>query len=213
MAKPPPNNAGKILLAVMGAGLGRRFGAAKLEHIMADGRPLLEHTGASLAGIGNCYLCLRPEDSNLKTLAAKVFDGYLEVPDAELGLSRSIVTAAAKAEQDAAAALLIALGDMPFLSSEVVASLAAQAKGEGPFIIAPIHPSTGQLGHPVIFSAHFFAQLQTLQGDKGARAVIEANRHCLHTLPSDHPGCYWDVDCPADLTGPSAGAKTEKSYG
>lgn len=52
-------------------------------------------------------------------------------------------------------------------------------------------------GPPALFARRFFAELEELRGDRGARSVLSA--HAAEVALVDFPGGADDVDTPADL--------------
>lgn len=63
--------------------------------------------------------------------------------------------------------------------------------------VAPFHQ--GRRGHPIGFGADYFAGLAALDGDEGARALIDPAR--LIRLDVGDAGALRDVDTPADVCG------------
>jgi molybdenum cofactor cytidylyltransferase len=115
-------------------------------------------------------------------------------PSFASGLGTSIATGVAQVPEESA--VLIALGDMPSLRKEVVESLLGRASHDT--IVVPRYQETPEKpGHPVLFGQSFRTALLQLQGDKGARAVIESNPASVVTL--DVPGALPDLDAPGDL--------------
>jgi len=55
----------------------------------------------------------------------------------------------------------------------------------------------GSGGHPIGFGADFFAGLTALDGDEGARRLIDPAK--LIRIETDDAGILRDVDTPADL--------------
>ena len=96
------------------------------------------------------------------------------------GLSTSLQRALA-AVPDWADGVLVALGDMPQVTTEVIDRLiGAFDPSEGRAICLPTWH--GKRGNPVILARRFFAELQTISGDVGARSLI-----------NDYPGAVWEV--------------------
>ena len=91
---------------------------------------------------------------------------------------------------------LIALADMPWVSSSTVARIATALRN-GAVLAAPTY--RGTRGHPVAIAARYFAAAQTLSGDQGARSLLAAHETELDLIPVDDPGVLRDVDTPADL--------------
>jgi len=89
--------------------------------------------------------------------------------------------------------ILIALGDMPDLSAEVVRNIVLESEPEA--ILAPEYSNEpGRSGHPVLFDAVYREELLGLDGDEGARRVMHAHRDRLRLIPA--PGSLPDYDEP-----------------
>ena len=117
----------------------------------------------------------------------------------EAGMGRSIaIGVGACAACDGA---MIALGDMPFLKPSTVKALAESfAASNREMAVAPVFNQ--QRGHPVIFPRACFDALRKLDGDAGARRLIEANDSAgLLALPVDDPGVLQDIDTPDEIAG------------
>jgi molybdenum cofactor cytidylyltransferase len=88
---------------------------------------------------------------------------------------------------------LILPADLPLVRPETLWQVACTLQ-EHEVVVPAVR---GQRGHPVGFSAACAAELLALQGDRGARQVIE--RHAAFTLELDDLGCILDVDTPEAL--------------
>lgn len=99
-----------------------------------------------------------------------------------------------------AAGWIVALGDMPFVQSATHAALLAALQG-GVAIAAPSY--RGKRGNPVAFSAAHREQLLQLQGDQGARSLLQ--RYPVHQVPVEDAGILRDIDTRADLEIDTAG--------
>jgi molybdenum cofactor cytidylyltransferase len=94
----------------------------------------------------------------------------------------------------AAGAWLVALGDMPHVAPATLHALAAALAAGAP-IVAPV--MQGRRGNPVGFGAVHLDALLALQGEQGARRLLQT---CPVTeIPVDDPGIFYDIDTPADL--------------
>jgi molybdenum cofactor cytidylyltransferase len=93
-------------------------------------------------------------------------------------------------------AFAIVLGDQPQITTKthqlVQASFRKQKKG----ICAPV--CDGQIGHPVIFGIDYKTKMYALQGDKGARQLIEANRADLAEFPLKAPEILTSINTKKD---------------
>lgn len=118
-------------------------------------------------------------------------------PDFAQGLSSSLAAGVRAVPRDADGAL-VALGDMPRVGSDPVdALLDAFDERSEPGIVVPVH--AGRRGHPVLFAARFFEELAALEGDRGARRLLDRHAHLVSEVPVDDPAIHLDVDTPEAL--------------
>jgi CTP:molybdopterin cytidylyltransferase MocA len=90
-------------------------------------------------------------------------------PDYEHGLSKSLRYGLRMVPRDAAAVML-ALGNRPFVKPKVVAKLAeAYRQGRAP-VVVPIYSHLR--GHPVVFDSLLIPELLRTRGDIGGRGVL-----------------------------------------
>jgi molybdenum cofactor cytidylyltransferase len=92
-------------------------------------------------------------------------------------------------------AALITLGDQPRLPGNVIPALVDEFARTGRVIVAPSYQ--GMQGTPVLFAAEMFAELTTLTGDAGARALVRARPERVALVMVDSP-MPPDVDTPED---------------
>lgn len=85
-------------------------------------------------------------------------------------------------------------GDMPFVRSGTVARLAASLRPGT--IVVPYHD--GRAGHPVFFAASFRNELLDIQGDAGARSVLERCAEAVVEIETDDAGVLRDIDTEDD---------------
>ena len=99
--------------------------------------------------------------------------------------------------------VVILLGDQPFVTPEVIDRLLDVAVADRKRIVASAYHDT--VGPPVYFHRALFLDLLTLEGDRGARAVIEAypKEGVALTLPQ---GVSADIDTMEDLASFERGA-------
>jgi molybdenum cofactor cytidylyltransferase len=181
-----------ILLA---AGSGSRFGGGKLLHPLSDGTPIgvaaLRNMKKALPDV---IAVVRAEDDALRTLLEREGASVRLCADAHLGMSRSFVCGIGASSD--ATGWVIALGDMPFVSPLTVQAVAKRIAASGG-IAMPVF--RGKRGHPVGFGSRYREELLALQGDEGARSVVE--RHVAETeiVDCDDPGILRDIDTRSDL--------------
>ena len=171
-----------ILLA---AGRSERFGGEKLVTPFR-GKPLWEWAAeaAENSGFQNLYLVTGEHTS----IAAS--DRWRKVinPESAEGMGTSIAAGVAAAE--AHERVVIALADMPLVTSD---HLRALAHGTGAVFT---RQQDGKAGCPAGFGRESFAALRRLTGDQGARGAIPENASILEP---DDPVMLFDVDMQEDL--------------
>jgi molybdenum cofactor cytidylyltransferase len=100
------------------------------------------------------------------------------------GLSSSIKAGVAFVDADATA-FAIVLADQPRVSAKLHQLVLAHYRKSGKGICAPMHE--GVVGHPVVFGAKYRSEMFALQGDHGARGVLELHKDDLSTFEVRHP--------------------------
>lgn len=181
-----------ILLA---AGNSSRFGDNKLLQPLAGGMPVIAVTALKLKQeVDRLLVVIKPGDVAIGKLMETLEIETVECEQSAEGIGHSIACGVAKLPE--AEAWLIALADMPYVQADTLHSLVGLMR-TGVGIAAPIYG--GQRGHPVGFQQRFFDELVQLEGDKGARAIIEANRQAFKGFVCQDPGSLRDIDRPEDL--------------
>ncbi len=94
-------------------------------------------------------------------------------------------------------AILISLADKPLVTSEVIDSVIAGYVASGRRIGVPVYG--GERGHPVILSADMESEVYGLQGDRGARDLIDKQGNDVAEVPVDTDGILIDVDTHGDF--------------
>jgi CTP:molybdopterin cytidylyltransferase MocA/very-short-patch-repair endonuclease len=193
----------RVAAILLAAGRGARFGDDS--KLLADlaGRPVLDHAAAALeaAGIVPRAAVIRPGDDAVRAVVEARGFTVVENPRWELGMGTSIAAGAAWAEARDADAVLIALGDAPFVTASLLRQLTdlfsnlALVALNAPVVAAfrETHPAS-----PAVFGRPQFAALAGLEGDEGARSVVAANLDALAGVPAA-PGELDDVDTPEAL--------------
>jgi CTP:molybdopterin cytidylyltransferase MocA len=88
------------------------------------------------------------------------------------GLSRSIQLATRWGRERGVAALILAVCDQPLLGAEHIDALARRHRSAGAEVVASSY--SGTRGVPALFAASWFDRLETLQGDRGAGALLRS---------------------------------------
>ncbi len=176
-----------ILLA---AGASSRFGGNKLLHPMNTGVPIgIAAARRLVEAIFEAVAVVRPEDSALPPLLAAEGLSIVVNERATEGLGASV--ACGVRAQPRAQGWIVGLADMPYIQAATI-RLVADRLRNGAAIAAPAY--NGRRGHPVGFSARFFSDLTQLQGDRGARDLIERHVDSVELIEVKDRGILKDVD-------------------
>lgn len=204
-----PDVAMPVAGLLLAAGRGERFRAAggedKLTARLPDGRVVvleaLRRLQAALApfGAGPVVAVVRAGRADLAELLRAHGAEVVVSERAGLGMGASLADGVTGWPQGRA--VVVALGDMPGVASTTLSAVAEALRG-GASIVRPRH--RGQGGHPVGFAPVWLPALRALEGDEGARVVLQQHRAAVRWLEVlDDPGCLMDVDTPADLSAAS----------
>jgi molybdenum cofactor cytidylyltransferase len=189
---PRPTSIHALVLA---AGFGSRFGGGKLMTPWR-GRTLLDGAlDAAFAAPVKAVHVVVGADARVAEHALKRGARIVEARDHALGLSASLKTGIAALPGDAAGALIF-LGDMPLVPHAVLEPLVQAIEAGAP---AAVPVFEGRVGNPAALAARLFPQVLALDGDRGARAILEGLSETLVKVSSPDAGILTDVDLPGDL--------------
>ncbi len=189
--------------------------AAEVEWIRAA-RPSSERLAASLLPVGAVVLAAGSSSRmggtekllldfdgqpmvRQKDVASAV-DGAAELiynPDAAQGMSTSLRRGLAGLRSDMEGALIV-LGDQPLVGSRTVAALLRSWRREGsrPAVAMASSTPKPRWTPPVVLARELWPELEQLQGDSGARQLLEAHPELLDVVPAQ--GRPDDIDTPDD---------------
>src|SRR5262245_32045398 len=177
-----PRMAEKLIAGVLlAAGAGSRFGGDKLLHPLDDGVAIAAHSARNLlAVVPDVVAVVRWGDFPLYDILEQEGCQVTMFQDAARGMGASLAHGVAQAR--AADGWVVALADMPRVQPATVRAV-AQALEQGAAIAAPAR--RGERGHPVGFGASLRDELLALDGDQGARAVVERHRGAVKLIECD----------------------------
>ncbi len=204
---PDVARAPRIAAVVLAAGRSTRMGAANKLLAEVGGKPMvrrvLEQVLASQAA--EVVVVTGHERGRMRAALEGVLgDGRCRLvhnPDFAAGLSSSLHRGIAALAEDTEGAL-VCLADMPRVTAAVIDRLiAAFDPLEGRAICLPTWG--GKRGNPVLLARHFFAEVQAISGDVGARALIGNYPEAVAEVAMDDlasgSGVLEDVDTPEAL--------------
>lgn len=180
-----------ILLA---AGSAKRFGSQKLLARLPDGRFVVEAAATNLVLAAGPVIAVTGQDDQLIRLLNDCGCQVVVNPRAAEGMGTSL--AAGVRAGAGAASWVIALGDMPYIRPQTIASVTGALNAENGIVI----PVFDELrGHPVAFAGEFGDELMALLGDNGARSVVARHPDRVRLLPVEDAGVLADIDTTEDL--------------
>jgi len=188
----------KVIAAILlAAGAGTRFGGEKLLHPLEDGVAIAAHAARNLiAAVPDVIAVVRWGDFPLYDMLEQEGCQVTMFQGAARGVGASLAHGVAQARS--AGGWIVALADMPRIAPDTVRAIIS-ALEKGAMVAAPVYK--GERGHPVGFGASLRDELLKLDGDQGARAVVERHRDAVQLIECDDPGVLFDVDRKSDLKG------------
>jgi molybdenum cofactor cytidylyltransferase len=165
---PPEHVIAGVLLA---SGASRRFGTDKLIAPL-DGRAIVRWSAEALVGVvDELVVVVRDDTSPVRAALDGIPSRCVVNHEAERGMSAALRAGIAALPADVEAAI-VALGDQPLVDRRVVTQLVERWRATLARAIQPRYDDGP--GHPVLFDATLFPTLCALEGDVGARAVLDS---------------------------------------
>jgi CTP:molybdopterin cytidylyltransferase MocA len=186
----------RIAGLVLGAGAATRFGASK-QLARLDDRSLLEHALTAIAGASSLTRTIVVVGHNAQEILASVnlhgaepllCSGWRE------GQSASLRCGVAALAGAGAAAVVVTLGDQPFIDPRAIERVIAARSPSADAVRATY---AGRPGHPVLLERSLFAGVAQLTGDMGARELLRDAR--VRDVACDGLGRPDDIDTPEQL--------------
>jgi molybdenum cofactor cytidylyltransferase len=199
------SRAGAVVLA---AGEAKRFGS--LKQIQAwHGVPLVAQVADQALrcpDVDRVAVTVGAGAEQVRKAIAARDVSIVHVPDWKDGQSRSVRAGLAELAPRAAGhaqpgCVLFLLADQPGVSPELLSALIQRHRETLAPVVAPRH--AGQRGNPVLFDRATFTEFARLEGDRGARPIIQAHRDEIAWVDWPTPEILRDIDTPADLADPA----------
>ena len=191
---------GEVAAVVLAAGASRRMGGDNKLLAPIDGVPMVRRVAdvAAASAAAEVIVVTGHQAEPVRGALLGVDVRFIHNPRATDGLSASLgagIGAVARAHTGA----VVLLGDMPYVRTEVVDALIERFHGSnGTAICRPTFE--GRPGNPVLWPREFFADILQLEGDTGARRLIERFADRVSMIAVADAGIHRDVDAPEDLT-------------
>lgn len=194
---PRQQAAGQVDILLLASGASRRMGGEDKLLREIDGEALLHRTAKAAvdSGVGKVHVVLPPDATDRQTTLAGLTVDRVAAPGWQEGMSASlragIAALAAKSQ-----AVIVALADMPDVTTDHYRALVEAWQDSGGDAICRAVTESGKLGHPVLFPRRYFDQLQGLSGDEGARVILQAEGAAVRLVPTPGEGAVIDLDTP-----------------
>jgi molybdenum cofactor cytidylyltransferase len=191
-----PEDRPTVFAVILAAGASSRFGATK-QAAEIDGVTMVQRAFQAASRVcGGRVITVLGHDAPHVLCSMQARSGFLVInEDYASGLASSIA-AAARACPLPADALLLLLADQVLVTADHLGILLQRWSGAHDEIVATAYADTE--GPPVLMPRATFAELRSLSGDTGARALFRDARFRLQTVQFEDAAV--DIDTPSDLS-------------
>ncbi len=190
------HGAAMICAIVLAAGESRRMGSQKLL-LPFGGKTLIAHVVDELlhSNIGAVYVVVGHEGSRIADELSLRRVTIVTNPDYKLGMLSS-VRCGLQVLPQWCEKVLVALGDQPAITSELVSHMVQSFSTTHKGILVPVY--RGKRGHPVILSMQYRDEIMSSFDDTGLRGLLHAHADDIFELNVSSPAVLSDIDSPED---------------
>lgn len=188
-----------VCAIILAAGRSRRMGVQKLL-LPFGGRTVIGHIAEQIirGHIAQTIAVVCQDAAAVRQALSGLGVAFVVNPDPD-GDMLSSVRCGLRAMPPDAEALLVALGDQPAITAELVQQMVrAYRPAAGGGIVVPVHG--GRRGHPILFSAAYRQEILTGYDQVGLRGLLQAHPQDVLELPAGSPSVLADMDCPEDYS-------------
>lgn len=185
---------------VLAAGGSSRFGSPK-QCALLDGESLIQRAiAAAHATVDQAFHVVLGAHATYIASTLELQANQLVInPKWAEGIASSIRVAMGVVPASSAAVMIL-LADQPHITGASLGRLVTAWHGAPECIVASRFGSV--TGAPCLFPRLHFDELATLQGDQGARRLLQ--RHSARVVTVDHPEAAIDIDTPQQLAAQQA---------
>ena len=185
-----------IRAMVLAAGRSRRMGTQKLL-LPYGGRPMIAHVVDELlrSPVDQVVVVTGKEGKPLLEALAGRRVQFVTNTHADQEMLHS-VRCGLTAMPEQSAAVMVALGDQPSITADVVAKLIRSFHTTGSGIVVPTFQ--GKRGHPLLFAMRYRDEVLTHHEGRGLRGLLEAHPQDVFELEVATDGILEDIDLPED---------------
>src|SRR5690606_219872 len=199
--KEPSSNPRPVAAAMLAAGFSRRMGVVHKLIQEVDGEPMLRQVARQLLAsrCDRVVVVVGHQADAVRDVLSGLSVDVIPNPDFHEGMAASVRVAAGTARQGEA--LLICLGDMPYVSVQVIDAIIEAYRAGGHYEnVAAFQPYfQGRAGNPVLWVPHAVRSLKALKGDEGARGLLKSLGNAVRQVPVPDDSIFLDIDTPEML--------------
>jgi len=202
----------EIACIILAAGRSERFGEANKLLAEIDGKPMFVHPveAALAARLGPVIVVTGHEAERVQAALGRRNVDCIVNTNFAAGMATSLACGIGRAQVAGVGGAMVLLGDMPWVEAMTLETLAAAFRqAGGTKICVPV--AAGRFGNPVLFPAFLFPEIINLEGDRGARALLDQHADLVVEINMDNTentgggmggdmgGVIDDIDAPAQL--------------
>jgi molybdenum cofactor cytidylyltransferase len=193
----------RIAGVILAAGQSSRYRAADPSAVskvvaILDGKPLVRRVAeaALSAGLHPVVAVTGFAREETEAALAGLDVDFAHNPAFADGLASSLKAGVAALPEDVAGAAIL-LADMPLIHADLIGAL-TKAFAEDARAVAIVPSWNGQRGNPVLIRSTLFGDVARLEGDSGARRLLQGRADVLE-LALEDAAIAFDVDTPDAL--------------
>jgi len=185
-----------ICAIVLAAGESRRMGCQKLL-LPFGSKTVIGHVVHELlrSDLDAVYVVVGHEGNRISEELFRNLVTVVTNPDYKLGMLSS-VRCGLQAVSQHCDKVLVALGDQPAITSELVNHMVQASSTTDKGILVPLY--RGKRGHPILFSVHYRNEIMTCFDKVGLRGLLHAHPDDIFELSVSTPAVLSDMDRPED---------------
>jgi molybdenum cofactor cytidylyltransferase len=187
-----------ISAIILAAGRSRRMGAQKLLLPIA-GQPLVARIVEAVLGsvVERVVVVVGSDAEQVRAALGGHAVRFVMNPNPE-GEMLSSVRCGLRALPADTSAVLVVLGDQPYLSANVINRLVTAFHTTARGIVAPTH--AGRRGHPLLFAAGYRDEILAHYDQVGLRGLLLAHPEDVAEVEVAAAGILEDIDLPEDYS-------------
>jgi xanthine dehydrogenase accessory factor len=188
----------RIAGIVLAAGTASRMGRNKLV-LPVHGKPMVAHAveAAAAAGLDPVIVVTGHEAAAVRQAVGKTAATFVQNNNFARGLSTSLRAGIGAVPPECDGAVVL-LGDMPGVTAALIGKVLKAFDPADDRTIC-VATAQGERGHPVLWGRQFFPELEALDGDAGARAVMSRYPHLVCEVEAGDRTPLADIDTPEAL--------------